>query len=57
MKKSAGEKEIEALSRLLESRGLGVHLSQGSEATIVGIIGDKSGLADVNLELLPGVEK
>ncbi|MCI8497336.1 MAG: 3-deoxy-7-phosphoheptulonate synthase [Clostridiales bacterium] len=57
MKKSAGEKEIQALSKLLESRGLGVHLSQGSEATIIGLIGDKSKLADVNLELLPGVKE
>lgn len=42
---------------LLKFRGLKVHISEGTERTIIGIIGDKSKLNCVALELLPGVEK
>jgi 3-deoxy-7-phosphoheptulonate synthase len=37
--------------------GLGVHISQGTERTIIGVIGDKRALNDIPLELMPGVEK
>jgi len=41
----------------LTSLGLGVHISKGSERTIIGVIGDKRKLSDVPLELMNGVEK
>lgn len=57
MKPNSGEHEIKEITKLLESLGLGVHISKGTERTIIGVIGDKRILCDVPLELMPGVEK
>ncbi|MFA6308752.1 MAG: 3-deoxy-7-phosphoheptulonate synthase [Clostridia bacterium] len=57
MKPNSQEEEIKQISNVLESLGLGVHISQGTERTIIGVIGDKRVLNDVPLELMPGVEK
>ncbi len=57
MKSSSKENEINDVSKVLESLGLGVHISQGTERTIIGVIGDKRVLSDVPLELMPGVER
>lgn len=55
MKPHVTEAQMDNIKSLLENRGLGMHLSKGEKNTIIGIIGDKSKLIDVNLELLPGV--
>ncbi len=57
MKPNSGEREIKEITKFLESLGLGVHISKGTERTIIGVIGDKRVLCDVPLELMPGVEK
>ena len=57
MKPGSRENEIAEISKVLESLGLGVHVSKGTERTIIGVIGDKRLLTDVPLELMPGVEK
>lgn len=57
MKPGSGEIEIADVSSVLEGLGLGVHISKGTERTIIGVIGDKRVLAEVPLELMPGVEK
>jgi len=57
MKKDSTEKEIQEVSNVLISLGLGVHVSEGKERTIIGVIGDKRVLNDVPLELMSGVEK
>ncbi|HOJ11294.1 MAG TPA: 3-deoxy-7-phosphoheptulonate synthase [Clostridiales bacterium] len=57
MKPGSQEKDIRNISEVLESLGLGVHISKGVERTIIGIIGDKRALRDIPLELMPGVEK
>lgn len=57
MKPGAQEKDILDISNVLETLGLGVHISKGTERTIIGIIGDKRLLHDVPLELMPGVDK
>lgn len=57
MKQGSQESEIKEVARVLESLGLGVHISQGTERTIIGVIGDKSALHDMPIELMPGVEK
>lgn len=57
MKPDSQEKEINDISKVLESLGLGVHISKGTERTIIGVIGDKRVLSGVPLELMPGVEK
>jgi 3-deoxy-7-phosphoheptulonate synthase len=57
MKPGSKETEIHEISKVLESIGLGVHISKGAERTIIGVIGDKRMLSDIPLELMPGVEK
>lgn len=57
MKSGSDDGQINEISRVLESLGLGVHISKGTERTIIGVIGDKRVLSDVPLELMPGVEK
>lgn len=57
MKPGSKDSEIGEISKVLESLGLGVHISKGTERTIIGVIGDKRVLSDIPLELMPGVEK
>ena len=57
MKPHSKEEEVNEVCGVLDSLGLGVHISQGAQVTIIGVIGDKSVLADVPLELMPGVDK
>jgi 3-deoxy-7-phosphoheptulonate synthase len=57
MQKSARPEEIQKIVDLIEGMNLRVHVSEGTERTIVGIIGNKSVLADVPLESFDGVEK
>jgi len=55
-KKSATPAQIEAVKEKLLNAGLTPHLSAGIERTIIGIIGDKRNLTELNLELMPGVD-
>lgn len=57
MKPSASQKDVQNITRLIESKGLTAHLSEGTQVTIVGVVGDKSRLAGVNLEISQGVDK
>ncbi len=57
MKKSAGQAEIDKVIACLKDHGLGANLSVGSQATIIGILGDKSKLGGVDLTLLDGVQE
>ncbi|MBZ4667221.1 MAG: phospho-2-dehydro-3-deoxyheptonate aldolase [Defluviitaleaceae bacterium] len=57
MRHDATEENIRNVVQAIEQCGLTTHLSKGSEITIVGVIGDKSKLSKINLDLLPGVEK
>lgn len=57
MKSGIQESEVKEVSKVLEALGLGVHISKGSERTIIGVIGDKRLLNDIPLELMPGVDK
>ena len=57
MKKGCSQQDIDGIVRLLKEHGLGANLSTGSQATIIGVLGDKAKLGDVNLELMDGVEK
>ncbi|NMB34328.1 MAG: 3-deoxy-7-phosphoheptulonate synthase [Clostridium sp.] len=57
MKSNSKENDIQEISRTLGDLGLGVHVSKGSERTIIGVIGDKRKLDDIPLELMSGVEK
>ncbi|NLA83828.1 MAG: 3-deoxy-7-phosphoheptulonate synthase [Clostridiales bacterium] len=57
MKPQARKEDITGVEKLLKSMGFDVHISEGSERTIIGVIGDKRLLADTPLELLPGVDR
>lgn len=57
MKPNSTENDINEVAKVLTSLGLGVHISKGSERTIIGVIGDKRKLSYVPLELMNGVEK
>lgn len=57
MKPHASEESIKNVTELIEAKGLEAHLSRGKEVTIIGVVGDKSRLANQNLEIAPGVDK
>ncbi len=57
MKPNASKEAVKKITDLIESKGLHAHLSEGTQVTIVGVVGDKSLLSGANLELSEGVEK
>ena len=57
MKPQATQEDITGVEKLLERLNLGVHISEGSERTIIGVIGDKRQLAKTPLEIMPGVQR
>ena len=42
MKPNASEEAVRKVTHIIESKGLQVHLSKGSQVTIVGVVGDKT---------------
>lgn len=46
MKPHASQASIEHITHLVKSKGLEVHLSEGQEVTIIGVVGDKTKLAE-----------
>ena len=57
LKPRATEAEIAQVIKRIESFGLAVHLSKGTERTIIGAIGDERLLQEGSLEAFPFVEK
>ena len=57
MKPNSKEEHVQAVIKRIEDAGLSPHLSQGSQVTIIGVIGDKTMLRDGYFRTLPGVEK
>ena len=57
MRAKAKTRELSAVISRIEDAGYRVHLSEGDERTIVGIIGDGRPLESGQLERLPGVER
>jgi len=57
MKPKAKEEEIKNVCRVLEENKMGVHLSQGDEVTIIGIIGDKKKILHIPFEQMEGVDR
>ena len=53
MQKDSRDKDIQNISQILESLGLGVHILKGTERTIIGVIGDKQLLNNVPIDLMP----
>lgn len=57
MKPGATKENLAAVVKKIESAGLRTHLSRGEEVTIVGVIGDKKIIANLELQMMAGVEK
>ena len=57
LKPQATEAEIAQIIKTIESFGLAVHISKGTERTIIGAIGDERALQERPLEAFPFVEK
>ena len=57
MKQGSDKQAIHQVETLILNAGLNVHLSEGREVTIVGVVGDKSLVNREQLTALPQVEK
>ena len=57
MKPKATKENIGKVIARIEAAGLKTHLSKGEEVTIVGVIGDKSKIANLVMNMMEGVEK
>ncbi|MBE6822353.1 MAG: 3-deoxy-7-phosphoheptulonate synthase [Ruminococcaceae bacterium] len=57
MKNGSTKQDVEKVIGILKSHGLGANLSEGSQATIIGVLGDKAKLGGFDFELLDCVEK
>jgi len=57
MKGSATAAEIDTVVKQVEMMGYHAHLSQGTERTIIGVVGDNRPIQSHNFEMLPGVEQ
>ncbi len=57
MQPDAGDAEIEAVEAKIRAHGLTVHVSRGTERTLIGAIGDERALDPEMFDPMPGVEK
>lgn len=57
MKPNATEEQISHVVEKLKKIGFDVHLSKGTERTVIGAIGDKSTLQLETIQMLPGVSE
>jgi 3-deoxy-7-phosphoheptulonate synthase len=57
MQPDAGEAEIAAVEARIRAAGLGVHISRGTERTLIGAVGDERKLDPEMFDPLPGVER
>src|SRR5438046_2686315 len=57
MQRGASEEAIEAVEKKILAHGLQVHISRGTERTLIGAVGDESKLDPEMFDPMPGVEK
>src|ERR1700687_2008205 len=57
MQPDAGADQIEALEAKIRAHGLQVHVSRGTERTLIGAVGDERALEPEMFDPMPGVEK
>jgi 3-deoxy-7-phosphoheptulonate synthase len=57
MQPDAGEAEIAAVEARIRAHGLDVHVSRGTERTLIGAVGDERKLDPEMFDPLPGVER
>jgi 3-deoxy-7-phosphoheptulonate synthase len=56
MKEGASQEEVDAIVRKVESVGATAHVSQGELVTVIGAIGDREHVANLELDGYPGVD-
>src|ERR671916_1135889 len=56
MKEGASQEEVDAIVRRVESVGAQAHVSKGELATVIGAIGDREHVANLELDGYPGVD-
>lgn len=56
MRRGHSAEELQNIRERMESQGFELHLSEGIEKTIIGLIGDTARIAEMPLAALPGVE-
>ena len=56
MKQNCTKENVQEVVKTLKKCGLGADVSEGTQATIIGILGDKSKLGGLDITLLDGVE-
>src|SRR3954463_1011193 len=56
MKESATTEQVEAVVRQVEHVGAKAHVSRGELHTVIGAIGDRDHVANLQLDGLPGVD-
>jgi 3-deoxy-7-phosphoheptulonate synthase len=59
IKPTATEEDIRRIVKKLESRGLDVNISKGTERTVIGVIGDTSKISEEEenaIRVMPGIE-
>jgi 3-deoxy-7-phosphoheptulonate synthase len=57
MQPEAASDEIEAVEAKIRARGLAVHVSRGTERTLIGAVGDERQLDPEMFDPMPGVDK
>ena len=57
MKPDATKENIQKVEERLQQVGLKAHLSTGEDCTIIGVIGDRKKIANLEVSMLKGVEK
>lgn len=57
MKRSATPADVDAVVKQVEVLGYKAHLSQGTERTVIGVVGDDRPIASHSFEMLSGVEQ
>ncbi len=57
MKPGASKEAINNVLSIINDNGLVAHISDGTEVTIIGVVGDKSRLEHQNIEIAPEVDK
>ena len=57
MSANATEENIRRAEERVRNAGLRTHISKGDEVTIIGVIGDKKKIANLEMNMMDGVEK
>lgn len=57
MRPASSQEDLAGVEEKIKANGLTFHLSKGEDRTIVGVIGDKKKIANLEMNMMPGVEK